>query len=406
MSWQDRIIEGAFNSPSGERLTFKWEDFKKSFTKKGTAFTFPDAPGTFVQDFGRTSDKLPIRAFFTGPNCDLEAEAFEDLVSEQGIGRLEHPMHGIKDVVVIGEVNRRDDLKTAANQVILELVFWETVGLIYPSSEVDPSSTALSILNQFNLEAAEEFADGSPLDDVSTAAAFVNTYNSFLDNVNSKLGAVASFTDGVKNQFDSINNSINQGITTLVGTPLLLASQTLQLIQAPARAVALIGDRLEAYKDLLGFIIDGGNSDSVATFRGGNLVASAAVSSMALSAINNDFNTKAEALEAAQFMVEQMEALNEWQEQGFVATDQIDVGESYQQLQQLIALTAGFLVEISFSLKQERRLILDRSRTIVDLVAELYGSIDDQLDFFINSNDLSGSEILELPAGKEVLYYV
>ncbi len=86
--------------------------------------------------------------------------------------------------------------------------------------------------------------------------------------------------------------------------------------------------------------------------------------------------------------------------------EQIDTGGAYQQLQDAVALTAGFLVEISFSLKQERVIILDRNRTIIDLAAELYGSIDDQLDFLISSNDLSGSEILELPRGREIVYYV
>jgi len=49
---------------------------------------------------------------------------------------------------------------------------------------------------------------------------------------------------------------------------------------------------------------------------------------------------------------------------------------------------------------------LSRDRTIIDLVGELYGNIDDELDFFINSNNLSGNEILELPKGKEIVYYV
>jgi len=71
-----------------------------------------------------------------------------------------------------------------------------------------------------------------------------------------------------------------------------------------------------------------------------------------------------------------------------------------------VALTAGFLVEISFNLKQERRIILTRNRSIIDLVAELYGTVDDQLDFLISSNDLSGSEILEVPKGREIVYYV
>ena len=56
--------------------------------------------------------------------------------------------------------------------------------------------------------------------------------------------------------------------------------------------------------------------------------------------------------------------------------------------------------------KLRRRVVLDRNRTIIDLAAELYGSVDDQLDFLINSNNLTGSEILELPRGREIVYYV
>jgi hypothetical protein len=60
---------------------------------------------------------------------------------------------------------------------------------------------------------------------------------------------------------------------------------------------------------------------------------------------------------------------------------------------------------VSFDVIPERRIVLDRARTIVDLAAELYGSVDDRLDFLINSNDLTGSEILELPANKVIKYY-
>lgn len=84
----------------------------------------------------------------------------------------------------------------------------------------------------------------------------------------------------------------------------------------------------------------------------------------------------------------------------------VDTGEAYQALQQSTALAAGYLVGLSFTLAQERRVTLDRARTIVDLAAELYGTVDDTLDFLIDTNDLSGDEIIELPAGRTVVYYV
>lgn len=83
----------------------------------------------------------------------------------------------------------------------------------------------------------------------------------------------------------------------------------------------------------------------------------------------------------------------------------VDTGEIYQPLQDSVALATGFLVQTSFTLIEERRLVLGRSRTFVDLVAELYGELDNQFDFFITTNKLSGDEIVELPIGREVVYY-
>lgn len=83
-----------------------------------------------------------------------------------------------------------------------------------------------------------------------------------------------------------------------------------------------------------------------------------------------------------------------------------DTGEIYQPLQNSVALVAGFLVETSFTLTEERRFILQRARTFVDLVGELYGETDGRFDFFIQTNQLSGDELVELPKGKEIVFYV
>ena len=130
------------------------------------------------------------------------------------------------------------------------------------------------------------------------------------------------------------------------------------------------------------------------------------VSAAALSTVNNTFETKTGALSAALEVIEQFDAAVAWRDVNFESLGQVDTGGAYQPLQEAVALCAGFLVSISFTLRQERRIVLDRARTIVDLSAELYGAVDSELDFLINSNNLTGSEILELPAGREIVYYV
>ena len=412
MPWNDRIIEARYTAPSGKFIIFNYENVSKAFDKKTTAFNFPDADGTFIQDMGHSGRRYPLRIFFWGDDYDVEAAFFEQLLQERGTGKLEHPIYGTVDVVPFGTITQRDDLKTAANQAVVEVVFWETIGLIYPASQTDPASSVLTSVDEYNDAAATEFEDVTSLDSAVEQSSFSAGFTSLLDNTQSGLQAIADIQANVQAEFNAINNSINNSIDILISQPLNLAFQTILLIQSPARALTNISARLNAYSDLAASILSGEGASVSTTnnesnaFHANDLYASTYITGSILSVVNNTFNTKNEALEAAEVILIQLDDLIEWRDTEFTTLSEIDIGGAYQQLQEAVAITAGFLVEISFTLKQERRLILDRDRTIIDLVAELYGSIDDQLDFFITSNDLSGSEILELPKGREIVYYI
>lgn len=414
MAWNDRIRDAAYTSPGGTRLTFTYENVRKTVDKKTTGFEFPDADGTYVQDLGHSGRRYPLRVFFWGDDYDQDAEAFEAALLERGTGKLEHPIYGTVDVVPFGTITRRDDLKTSANQAVIELTFWETIGLIYPSAQTDPASAVLASVDEYNAAVSEEFQEVTDLDSAVEQATFKNSYQALLDSASSGLQAVADVQDDVRQQFDAIVDSVNQGIDVLVSQPLTLAFQTTQLIQSPARALANIEARLDAYGNLANSIISGDgavvepSSDSRSSneFHTNDLYASTYVTGSVVSVVNNQFSTKTEALQAAEAVLTQLDDITNWRDQNFQSLEEVDTGGAYQKLQEAVAITAGFLVEISFSLKQERRIVLDRDRTIIDLAAELYGSVDDQLDFLIISNDLSGSEILELPKGREIVFYV
>lgn len=406
MAWTDRLRQAAYTSPSGVRIAFEYEDVRNAIDKKTTGFNFPDANGTFVQDTGHSGRRYPLRVIFWGADYDITANAFDALLLERGAGRLEHPIYGTVNVVPFGTITRRDDLKTAANQTIIEVTFWETIGIEYPASQTDPASNVLSAVDEYNAAVASQFAKDINLETEGLKETFKGTYNRLLGNVKSDLQSVANTQDDVRKQFDAITKSVDLGIDILVDDPLTLASQTTQLIQSPSRALTSIGARLNAYGNLTEDIVSGNGASTPNEFKTVDLYTSTYVTGAILSTVNNQFTTKPEALLAAESILTQMDAVTEWRDDNLQSLDLIDTGEAYQQLQEAVAIAAGFLVGISFSLKQERRIILDRARTIIDLAAEVYGSVDDQLDVLINTNDLSGSEILELPKGREIVYYI
>lgn len=408
MAWQDRLKEAAYTSPSGNRITFDYENVSKNFDKKIAAFNFPDADGSYIQDLGHSGRRYPLRVIFWGNDYDLDAQVFESLLQERGTGKLDHPIYGTVDVVPFGTIKQRDDLKTSANQAIIEVVFWETIGLVYPISQTDPASEALKAVNDFNDKISNELENTINLNTAFEKSNFKNTYDNLLTIAASGLQSIADTQDDVKSQFDAIFDSINNSVDVLISDPLTLAFQTTRLIQLPALAITLINARISAYSDLSDSIFSGSGAsvNTINDLHTNDLYASTYVTGSILSVINNNFVTKTEAIEAAESVIEQFDNLKTWRDDNFKLFNEIDTGEAYQKLLDAVALTAGFLVEISFSLKQERRFILTRNRTIVDLVAELYGELDNQFDFFIESNELSGSEILELPKGREIVYYI
>lgn len=393
MSWEDRLREAAYTSPSGVRVPFQYENVTRAFTKKTAAYDFPDADGTFVQDLGTTSRRFPLRVIFWGPDYDQDAEQFEKALAERGPGLLEHPAYGAVTAVPFGTVTRRDDLKTAANQAVIEVEFFETVGLAYPATQDDAAAEIEDAVEAFNEAAAEEFSESS---DYSGALSQAEARGGFVALLDQAKAGLSDLSDDVGAVYDSIDSSID----TLIADPLTLAFQTIQLLESPGRAASLVSDRLEAYRALADSILSGDGAGNYAT---DDLYASTTVAGAVLSVTGATFETKPETLSAAEDVLALFDDVVAWRETNAPG---VDTGGAYQQLQRAVALTVGYLVELSFTLKQERRVVLDRARTVVDLVAEIYGSVDDRIDFFINSNRLTGSEIMEIPRGRLIVYYV
>lgn len=420
-SWKDRLIPPLYTSPSGATISFIYEDVEERFRKHTFGFNFSRTPGTFVQDLSYGGRRFPMLIFFTGDHHDLQADLFSAMLRETGIGTLDHPRYGagIK-VIPFGEISRRDELKTAGNQAVFRLTFWETTGLLYPLATDSPEQNTRDAVAAFEAAIPIEFADFVEPGIVKEVPkqTMLDELEGAVGVVKSGLAAVVQKVEEVKREFDRIARAIQNGIDTFVGGPLLLATQVVKLAQLPARLLSNINAQLSGYSNVLTGIIDevpaisrvsiAGVSDPNPSnkFRVDDLAASNAVIGAVQSALNATFEQRNEAVQAANQVLAMCDALTAWREDRIETLELIDTGESYSHLLNACALVAGHLVEISFSLKQERSITLDEPHTLIDLAAKLYGKIDDEtLDFLISSNSL-GHEIFEMSAGRKIAYYI
>lgn len=445
-TWRDRLKDGVYTSPvTKTKIKFDFTDVSRGFDIRGTAFDFPGVNDSYVQQNGYSSRKYPLVCYFGGKNCDIDAAAFEATLLEPGIGKLQHPIYGTIPVVPFGAVERNDALATAANQSVVTVTFWTTVAAIYPSAQANAQNEFSTAIAAFNAAAAAQFGSGAPnLSRVGSALGAIATIKKFLKKVSAALAKVSNAVASVRKAEGAAFAAINGGMDVLIGQPLQLALQISNLIQAPGRALTGLESRLNAYAALAtdifgdnaanpGRALSAGsillanqtkvaNDFHISSLFGMNAVAGTLVSSMSqpisagsqgLSAAASTFSTRSQVIAVAAAVLDQIDGLMVWRDQGYsdlsaVNTDanfQIDTGEAYQALQQAAALTVGYLVNASFSLIPERAIVLTRPRTIIDLAAELYGSVDDKLDLLINTNNLSGDEILELKIGRRIVYY-
>lgn len=425
--WEARLQRAAYRSPSGAEIAFDYEDVSREYDKRTVAFEFPGVDGAYVQDNGVGARRYPLRCFFSGLDHDILAAKFELALLERGVGTLQHPRYGTFDVVPFGTIARRDDLKTAANQAVVETTFFTALRELYPAAQTSPRSEIQASLDGFVAAAAGQFADKARLMDAVAKANVTAKIRDGLKLVQSKLEAVSNVTAAARRDFADQQRLVNDGMSVLIGQPLLLAQQICNLVMAPGRALTGLAQRLDGYARLLDSIISAAGTAATSIIPGipgtqvqlaglrlrnsnefhtSDLFAMAAVAGSAVSVLENTFATRPAALAAAESVLAALDQVVAWRDSRFDALEQADTGESYQALQRVVALIAGLLVEASFTLLTERRIVLDRDRTIIDLAAEIYGSVDDKLDELINNNDLTGSEILELSKGRTILYYV
>ncbi len=440
-TWRDRLKEAAYTSPvTGTRVKFLYEDVSRGFDIRGSAFDFPGVNDSYVQQTGFSSRKYPMACIFAGRSCDIEATAFEACLMESGIGKLEHPIYGTFDALPFGTVERNDALKSASNQSVVTVTFWTSIPAIYPSATSSGTNEIEAALSAFSLAVSGQFAANTNLLSQLRKASAIGTIKGFLKKVKGALGKISNAVASVRNGFGNALSTLNSGIDVLIGGPLLLAQQISNLIQAPGRALAGLASRLDAYarlaQDIFGsdagspakalstasILVDHqaktANDFHISSLFAMNAVAGSVVSVIAqpITATADGqvpiFGNRTQVLSAASAVLEQMDALVAWRDDGFAAlasiddsTQAVDTGEAYAALQNLVALTAGYLIQASFSALPERAVVLDRPRTIVDLCAELYGAVDGKIDLLVSTNDFTGDQLLELQPGTRVVYY-
>jgi prophage DNA circulation protein len=418
MAWDERINPTIdFISPQGDKFSAYWAGDSRDVDKKLGVFRYPKFNGAVIQDMGLDAYTYPITFYFEGDDNDLDAEKFMTSAAQVGPWTVYHPTKGAKALQL---VSISEDIQPISSGNITQLSSkWiETTDKPVAKS---PAQIAADIDDQVDNVAKVAAAQYQvKTNKFSKLMALKNSVMSAIGAVRSALGKIMKVIADVNAAVNSIVGGIQAALDTFIFEPLEIAAQLFELIHLPSLIVGDFSSRLNAYKKLAESILGMGGSGSsdrdYNVSRTKELALCAVSAAVATIAASSTFKTRSEVISAVNSITDLFDSIvngldsdqekfsgNSIDHQYFSQT------ESFNETLKIITMAVSLLIENIPNLKVEKRIILDRTRHTVELAASLYGGFgqnDENIDYFISTNNLTGLDVLVLPAGREVVVYV
>ncbi|MDY5811528.1 MAG: DNA circularization N-terminal domain-containing protein [Treponema sp.] len=455
MAWNDEIQEAAYNSPSGKRQTFIYENVSRETDLKTASFVFPELDGALIQSLGLGGRTFPLKCIFSGASCNKEADSFEKLLSERGHGILEHPVYGKINVVPTGKIKRTDNILNGANESSVEVTFSETlVDKEESTSEVATADKLDAAMDEYETSAAADFAENIYTDSIEDkmqlqAVMKANT-NSTFKGVEKMVKAAPKNKGRINllQWYDSAKRFINSIIDNVdkIGTfANEVAITTIKMIRLPSQITSDAFSKLAGYQLMIKDIANNVKADpfgtkavtnqwAAATLAWGSMVAALSYgcaktaaeqsvnqgannfessgdsaeddSDFSEGSANGGFTSRSDVLETAAQIAASFAEYSAYIDSQNKKNAFVDTGETYEKLLNVVTYSLRSLEETAFCLPVTRIIKLDRDRQLFELLTELYGKDGfNRQNQFINDNKLTADEIVLIPMGREVRYY-
>jgi enamine deaminase RidA (YjgF/YER057c/UK114 family) len=324
-----------------------------------------------------------------------------------------------------------------------------TVTVTFTETIVDTDTAALEAVaadeiaeqyDEFAEAAAEDFVSGIDASDISeqlqTQGELEIQTRSITDNLQPLMETdkknFADFLTSAKELQSDITSMFNNA-GSVYAKCLVIARLTLRVMKMPSDIAVSISEKIKGYSKLTTDIINQFKNDpfginkiknsftvsrlaltgAVASIASGAAVSTASAVSgggmkSTASGAAQGTTSRKDTVEAANTIIELLEMITEFSDTKVSQNVFVDSDSSaYLALNKLVQNSAQIILNAAFALPMRRTIKTDRDRQVIELCAELYGSIEnDVIDQFITENNLNINEIELIPMGREVSYYV
>jgi hypothetical protein len=420
--WDERLADSlVMISPEGKEFAPKWKESNRTREKKLGIFSYPKINGNIVQDKNSNSARYTLPFYFDGDDNDIDANDFFRATNERGTWQITHPVHGFYELQLIS-VTETDAPVDRGNITALETEWIEPIDEDELVTGRQLAGVIDASIDELNVNAAQQFADNIKSASETLKQNIEDATNLLDDMTEYAMSPLFTSVSALNSGFRAIQDGIQDTLLATIYKMESLAGQIQNLVQICSISTSDINSRTDAYDSLktsifLNLETTSGETDEQAVNNAvmQELALSSVVASFAKIAITAQFDSKVQAVNFSDTVIALLNDITnalDTAQKDFIANDfdlqYFSQTQSYSSAAKLVGQVVQYLFITVFNLKIEKRFILDKPMCPIDIVINEYGSLgenDSNFDLFISSNELKGTDIILLPAGREVLIY-
>lgn len=393
MSWIDRLdTRLLIVTGDGREYNPLWLDANKNINYNVKGFDFVGKEGTFVERKEKSGTQFPLTLFFTGENCIELANNFEVSSRDKRPWRISHPFY---NDIVCQPLSMAIDNATY-NVSKITCVVWETIETKYPSESESISGKIVEIQEAVNTSSVDVAKENIKSPSTSSIQKLINTANS----INAKYREIATTPDELlalkqlaNDSFGAINNYVDSVSSTITSINSLI-NFPFQIIQTTEYK---INRMVSLFNGLLGIFAPNSDEEKELYAQTSCGIIAASCSIVAFDSVG--YTNRDEVVRVINNISSMYDsALANYDSLSYSQSPDIAIG-----LDSIVNITLSNLFDIAFNSKQERSIILLKDTNTI-LLAHKYWN--DDLDAFMNYNDIGLSEYLQVKAGRTIKYLV
>lgn len=439
MSWLDKINDPyIIQTGDSKQFTVLWKKASTEWEYNVALFDFIDVEGTLVKRNLKRGNRYEIEFWFVGENCLTDAESFDQSAKDSRPWVISHPFYNV--VVVQPLKIFKDNSELNVTRYVVDCI--ETITEKGTKTTLDPSDSIAYNKDLLDEKARTQFNNTSFLKNVNTVTKTLNNGAKYAQRAITLPSQANEYRNAINAAVSSALNlttAPSQALTTIQGA---INYPSIILTSAQTRVEVLQNqfDTLRAQRPNL----TGASGSSYYLFAGASIVSSVAkavssparlgagntnlanltpfqdagvsdddIQSANLTAYLPDYLNKADVFNIIQKLttiyntfVAEIDDLQS--DTGGNLDSFIPDPDTLVSLSDLVNLTISNLFTIALGLRSERSFINEEDSNCVLLAHRVYGlqSDDSTLNEFILTNKIGLNELLIIPKGRKIVYYV